>query len=176
MMTRAFSSGWKPLFAVRTAHRMVRASGNHPFLTHRGWIPVEALEVGEEVAVRDGSRILWEPIESIESSRLEEVFDATVEEAHNFVANGFIVHNSIEQDADSVVFLLRRDYYDPLDKPGMAEVIVAKNRHGGVGTVNLTFRKEIAQFGTYSPLKQQQGQIVDAGPGSFADFESSLAP
>ncbi len=62
---------------------------------------------------------------------------------------------SIEQDADLIMFLLRREYYDPMDKPGMAELIVAKNRHGGIGIVNLTFRKEIAQFANYSPIKFQ---------------------
>lgn len=60
---------------------------------------------------------------------------------------------SIEQDSDLVMFLLRREYYDPMDKPGMAELIVAKNRHGGVGSINLTFRKEIAQFANYTSLK-----------------------
>lgn len=60
---------------------------------------------------------------------------------------------SIEQDSDIVMFLLRREYYDPHDKPGMAELIVAKNRHGGVGNVNLTFRKEIAKFENYAPMK-----------------------
>lgn len=60
---------------------------------------------------------------------------------------------SIEQDADQVLFLLRREYYDPLDKPGMAELIVGKNRHGGVGSVMMTFRKEFAQFANYSPVQ-----------------------
>lgn len=60
---------------------------------------------------------------------------------------------SIEQDADIVMFLFRREYYDPNDKPGMAELIVAKNRHGGVGNVQLTFRKEFAQFVNYTPIK-----------------------
>jgi replicative DNA helicase len=59
---------------------------------------------------------------------------------------------SIEQDSDIVMFLLRREYYDPYDKPGMAELIIAKNRHGAVGSVNMTYRKEIAQFANYSPL------------------------
>lgn len=63
---------------------------------------------------------------------------------------------SIEQDADIVMFLLRREYYDQSDKPGLAELIVAKNRHGGVGTVNLTYRKEIAQFANYSPLGEKR--------------------
>lgn len=61
---------------------------------------------------------------------------------------------SIEQDSDIVMFLLRREYYDPNDKPGLAELIVAKNRHGGIGTVNLTYRKEIVQFANYTPMKR----------------------
>ncbi|MGE3954983.1 MAG: replicative DNA helicase [Parachlamydiales bacterium] len=59
---------------------------------------------------------------------------------------------SIEQDADIIMLLLRREYYDPLDKPGMAEVIVAKNRHGGVGSVNLTYRGDYVQFANYAPM------------------------
>jgi replicative DNA helicase len=60
---------------------------------------------------------------------------------------------SLEQDADLVMFLLRREYYDPHDKPGLAELIVAKNRHGAIGTVNLAYRKEIAQFANYTQMK-----------------------
>jgi replicative DNA helicase len=59
---------------------------------------------------------------------------------------------SIEQDADVVLLLFRREYYDPYDKPGQAEVIVAKNRHGGIGSVNLSFRKEFAQFANYTSI------------------------
>jgi replicative DNA helicase len=62
---------------------------------------------------------------------------------------------SIEQDADIIMMLLRRDYYDPNDRPGQAELIVAKNRHGAVGTINLTYRKELAQFANYTPISYQ---------------------
>jgi replicative DNA helicase len=68
---------------------------------------------------------------------------------------------SIEQDADMVMFLLRREYYDPNDKPGMAELIIGKNRHGGVGIVNLTYRKEIVQFANYTALKYQPNSPLD---------------
>lgn len=60
---------------------------------------------------------------------------------------------SIEQDSDIVLLLLRRDYYDPNDKPGMAEVIVGKNRHGPVGSAHLTFIKELIQFRNYTPIQ-----------------------
>lgn len=59
---------------------------------------------------------------------------------------------SLEQDADVVMMLFRRDYYDKYDKPGLAEVIIAKNRHGPVGDVQLAFRKEIGQFANYTPI------------------------
>ncbi len=59
---------------------------------------------------------------------------------------------SLEQDSDVVMMLFRRDYYDKYDKPGIAEIIIAKNRHGPVGDVQLTFRKEIGQFANYSPV------------------------
>lgn len=74
---------------------------------------------------------------------------------------------SIEQDADLVLLLLRRDYYDPYDKPGTAEIIVAKNRHGGVGTVNMAFRKELAQFANYTAMGSEG---ADEGEDAFAAF------
>lgn len=78
---------------------------------------------------------------------------------------------SIEQDSDIVMFLLRREYYDPYDKPGTAELIVAKNRHGGVGSVNLTFRKEIAQFANYSPMRSSQP--LEDNQDAFSAFSPS---
>lgn len=98
------------------------------------------------------SDIFWDEILSITELGEEDVYDATVPGVHNFVANDLIVHNSLEQDSDVVMLLFRRDYYDKYDKPGIAEVIVAKNRHGAVGDVQLTFRKEIGQFANYSPV------------------------
>lgn len=57
---------------------------------------------------------------------------------------------SIEQDADIVMFVFRREYYNSNDKPGLAEIVVAKNRHGGVGDVELAFRKKFAKFSNYT--------------------------
>lgn len=76
---------------------------------------------------------------------------------------------SLEQDSDVVMFLLRREYYDPYDKPGLAEVIVAKNRHGAVGTVQLAFRKELAQFANYTPI-QPQSEIARKNQPAFSQF------
>lgn len=69
---------------------------------------------------------------------------------------------AIEQDADVVMFILRREYYDPYDKPGMAEIIVGKNRHGKIGSVDLAFRSELAQFANYTPMHEDEPQNDEA--------------
>ena len=54
----------------------------------------------------------------------------------------------IEQDADLVMFIYRDEYYFPetTDKPGEAELIIAKHRNGGLGDVPLTFQNEYPRF------------------------------
>lgn len=53
---------------------------------------------------------------------------------------------AIEQDADVVILVHRPDYYDPSDNPGGAEIIVAKNRSGQTGTVQLNWVGELYRF------------------------------
>jgi len=75
------------------------------------------------------------------------VYDLTVPGNQNFVADNIIVHNSIEQDADVVLFIYREDYYiEDTDRQNIADVLVAKHRHGSTGTISLFFRKELTQF------------------------------
>jgi replicative DNA helicase len=53
---------------------------------------------------------------------------------------------AIEQDADVVLLLHRPEYYNPEDRPGEAELIVAKNRNGATGDVPLDFVKQMGRF------------------------------
>ena len=54
---------------------------------------------------------------------------------------------AIEQDADIVMFLYRDDYYDPENgKKNVAECIIAKNRHGEIGTVELQWLGQFTAF------------------------------
>ena len=56
---------------------------------------------------------------------------------------------AIEQDADIVMFLYRDDYYNAdTEKRNVAECIVAKNRHGETGKVELRWMPEYTAFGT----------------------------
>ena len=66
---------------------------------------------------------------------------------------------AIEQDADLVLLLHRPEYYDPNDQPGIAELIVAKNRNGRTDTVKMTFLRNIMRF---ESLAAHQDPMIDA--------------
>ncbi len=93
------------------------------------------------------SDVYWDDVVAIEFAGEEDVFDLTVPGHNNFVANDIIVHNSIEQDADVVMFIYREEMYnEETDKQNIADVIIAKHRNGPTGSVSLFFRKELTQF------------------------------
>jgi replicative DNA helicase len=60
---------------------------------------------------------------------------------------------AFEQDADLVVFIYRDEYYNPetTDRPGEADLLIAKNRNGALGDVPLVFQGEFTRFMNRSP-------------------------
>ncbi len=155
-LTKAFSSGKKKLFELKLrSGRKIRASANHPFRTLNGWQALEELEVGEKLVIfsKNNEQMLWDEIISITPQGTEEVYDATVPGVHNFVAEDIVVHNSLEQDADVVMFIYRkaadRNYRAediPPDERRIAEIHVAKHRNGPTGLVKMLFDETKASF------------------------------
>lgn len=88
------------------------------------------------------SDIYWDEIKLIEKVGKRLVYDATVPDNQNFVANDIIVHNSIEQDADVVMFLWREDE----EKQENVVLDIAKHRNGPLRTINLFFKGDRIKF------------------------------
>ena len=114
------------------------------------------------------SDLYWDPVVSIEPAGTEEVFDLTVPGPHNFVAEDIIVHNSIEQDADVVMFIYRAERYgitvDEMGNSteGVAELLIGKQRNGPIGNVKVAFVKDYARY------ENLQSYTVDAGGADFS--------
>ncbi len=98
-------------------------------------------------ADRATSQLCWDRVVAIQCAGEQPTFDATVEHTHNFVANGIISHNSLEQDADVVMFLYRDEVYNS-ESPdrGTAEVIISKHRNGPTGITHLAFLDHYTRF------------------------------
>jgi len=74
---------------------------------------------------------------------------------------------AIEQDADVVMLLHRPSYYDPNDQPGVAEVIIAKQRNGPTGTIKLHFDERSTRFDNLS---------IAPEPYELAGYEEDVTP
>jgi len=93
------------------------------------------------------SDVYWDAIVSIEPDGTSDVYDLTVDVHHDFISNNIVISNSIEQDADIVMFLYRDSLYNEATEfPNQADIIVAKHRNGPTGTVSLYFEKSITKF------------------------------
>ncbi len=74
---------------------------------------------------------------------------------------------AIEQDADLVLFIHRPEYYkidlteDGLSTKGLAEIIIAKNRHGAVDDVRLEFIPELTKFTDRNIIPELNDNIID---------------
>jgi replicative DNA helicase len=109
-----------------------------------------ATVVGSDWLMRlASSDVYWDTISSIQADGEDEVYDLTVEGLHNFVAADIVLHNSIEQDSDLVLFIFRERFYNDNiaeDKRNIAEIIIAKHRNGPTGKVELMFIDEQTKF------------------------------
>lgn len=163
-VTNAFATGRKPVYRLTTRlGRTIRATANHKFLTMNGWQRLDQLAEGMHLALPRSlpsptqatmsdaelvqGDVYWEQIQLIEAEGEEEVFDLTVDELHNFVANDFTLHNSIEQDSDIVMFIYRDDVYNAeSERKNIANIILAKHRNGPIGEVSLYFQPSQTRF------------------------------
>lgn len=153
---KTFSTGIREVYLVTLKSGLsVEATAGHPFLGSTGWVNLEKLTDGLMVAaVRSLPRcddkqwtdvkdiptpaVFWDEVVSVNSVGTKPVFDIEVDTTHNFVGNGIVLHNSLEQDTDLVCFAHRKHHRES----GTTQFIIEKQRNGPTGTVNITVTRE----------------------------------
>jgi DNA polymerase-3 subunit gamma/tau len=138
---RWLDRGTKDTLVIKTTNREIRCTSNHLIRTKTGWIQAKDLKEGMRIlsplkvtgrseretvraeyysAPTNGDINLKEKVESVKRAGRERVYDIEVEDNHNFIANGLLVHNchmlsqaafnallkTLEEPPDRVVFVL----------------------------------------------------------------------
>lgn len=170
--SKVFPTGRKLLYELELGSgKKIKATTNHRFITINGWRRLDELKDKDKVAVIPahqelaGGDVVWEEIKNVKLLGEEEVYDITVPGTHNFVANDIIVHNSIEQDADVVMFIYREEYYDKnTDRKGITDILIRKHRNGPIGEVELFFQPELTRFRDLEKKRQDIPPEISKGP------------
>jgi len=149
-ISKVFSSGRKMVYELETRSGFkIKASANHKFKRLDSWCRLDELKINNPIAVPGpdiSGSARSDKIISIKPLGVEEVYDATVPGTHNFAANDIIIHNSLEQDADVVLFIDPRYQHDQSVPQNNMDLIIAKHRNGPTGRIRLFFDDRIVTF------------------------------
>ncbi|AFZ45051.1 DNA polymerase III, subunits gamma and tau [Halothece sp. PCC 7418] len=88
-VVRWLQQGVKETLQLQTSHSQLQCTENHLLRTEQGWIKAQQLQVGMKLLSPNGV----ESVEMIQTAGKAAVYDLEVEDHHNFVANGVLVHN-----------------------------------------------------------------------------------
>jgi replicative DNA helicase len=114
----------------------------------------------DALKIWSNSDLFWDRVVAVGLEGEEEVFDMTVPGSSSWLADGIVSHNSgaLEQDSDLILLIYREEVYDKnTTRRGIADIIIAKQRNGPTGDLQLTFLGEYTKFENYAPESYAEG-------------------
>jgi hypothetical protein len=166
---------------------------DHPILTHSAWVALGDLKVGDVVYAMDldGRMLTTEVTGSEVLKSYPQVYDLTVEGAHEFVANGIIVHNCDEVAAwtedegtwDMAMFGLRlgehprvvwtstpkpKTFIRQITAPKVGRIITRGSTYENRENLAKSFYEQLKKYeGTQLGRQELMGEMIDAEEGGI---------
>jgi replicative DNA helicase len=150
--------GKKPCFLLTFKNNLsICLTSNHKILSKYGWIRVSEIQLSTPFysivsfkTLTINKKFEYNFLKKFEYQGIQNVYDPMIPFFHNYEQNNFLLHNSIEQDADVVIMLYREDYYnEKYEKnyePQIIECIISKHRNGPTGSIKLLFNSVTSSF------------------------------
>lgn len=164
---KTITTGYKNYFIIKTfGNYEIELTSEHKVFTIKGWVQIKKIQKNDYIGIFDKynfpkicmsisnkivfSEVFFSVLESKKYKSENYVYDLWFPYTKNFICNNIVVHNSIEQDADVVLMLYRKDYYSHSKKnANVSELILAKQRNGPIDTIKLIFDPKIVTFSNF---------------------------
>lgn len=93
-VSHVYSNGRRDIVSISASNQALLCTANHPLLVNNEWTEAGGIQPGDHVGVYAGPRVQWKRVLDVASAGQAETFDLTVEGNHNFIAEGFVTHNT----------------------------------------------------------------------------------
>lgn len=134
---------------INLTKEFISTTHNHKIFAYHFWSKEDQLKYNEFNTINNNeegdAKYTLELNKSLQVKFLGKtrVYDIALEYYHNFIIGTYIVHNSIEQDADLVLMLYKNEHYS---KEKIIDIVIAKHRHGPIGSFQLLFHADVCKF------------------------------